>query len=457
MSDKDNTPPGSLWQPVSSGKVTDVAPETITSTSTTIASSPSTVKPSAASTASGSGAPPRDTPPQRSSNALPPPPPPPPPRRGGILGSLITVFAAVLVVLVAAYVTAPKWLPTLMTRAGIANAPPSAPAVGMSDADKQKLDAQLADINARLTALKKAATEPTATDPALVDQIKKLQGQIQQLAKEQSGLNDRIGQLGAPQASDAGKPDPALNARLDALQKQVDAGAAVDNANKDLRGDIEALTTELGKATDRNAKLEQRLAELEKSVASRMNVDQRSIDAARASAITALAARLHSNIDAGRGFASDLASLKPLIGGDTDLAALFATLDPLSSGTDGIAALRQSFPEVARATVSAGNGDTADNWWDKAVARLSSVVSVRRVGNNVTGDTVEAHVARAEAALNLGKLDVAVGELKPLTGNAAKAVAPWLAKAERQLAASTAADKVQALAAQRLAQIEQAR
>jgi hypothetical protein len=362
---------------------------------------------------------------------------------------------AVLAVL---YALSPHWLPALLKHAGIDLARPAAtttptPMVaGMSDADRQKIDAQFADIDRRLNALKSAP----ATDPALADQVAKLQAQIQQLAQQQQGLNDRVGQLSAANTATpaAPAPDPALAQRLDDLQKRIETLDQGATANQALRGEIEALTAALGKASDNAKALEQRIAELEKTAAARQNVDQRSLDAARFSAVTALAARLRANVEDGRPFAQELAALKPLLAGDQELSDAAAALDKLSGGSAGLGALRQSFPGIARKIVAAGQDDAAQGWWDRMLARLSSVVSVRRVGD-VQGDSVEAHVARAERALDNNRLDQAVAELKPLTGKAAQAAAPWLDKAQQQLAASQAADKLQALAGQRLAAIEQ--
>jgi hypothetical protein len=372
-----------------------------------------------------------------------------------MVGAIVFVVAVLAVL----YVLAPHWLPALMQRSGIntASAPatPSAPAAaGMSEAERQKFETQLADLNARLNALK-----APGSDAALAAQVKTLQGQLDQLVKDQNQLTDLVAHANQAPGADATKlaaTDAALASRVDELQIQLDALSAAVTAGKTLRGDVETLSAELAKATDRNGKLEQRLAELEKAVAAQQNVDQRSVSAARASATMALAARLRGNVDAGRPLTDDLAALKPLAAGDADLTAALGALDPLANGSDSIAALRQSFQPVARAIVTAGKNDEAGSWVDKAVARLSSIVSVRRVGD-VQGDSTEAHVARAEAALNNNRLDVAVAELKPLTGTAAQAAAAWLAKAERQLAAMAAADRLQALAAQRLAAIQQSR
>lgn len=471
-SDSDKQSSASLWQPVSgalgAGKVTDVTPEPIKSSSATVSSSASAstndqptrpVSPPASSSGAGSTPPRPPQPPSGGSAAsgggTPPRQPDGQPRRRG-LGGLAASVVFVVAVLAVLYALSPHWLPALLDHAGIdLSRPAPAPAVaaaGMSAAERQKIDSQFADIDRRLNALK---SMPGA-DPATADQIARLQAQIQQLAQQQKSLADRLGQLSATNAAtpSAATADPALTQRLDDVQKRLEALDQASAANKGLRGDIDALTAELGKAADRANRLEQRLTELEKTAAARQNVDQRSLDAARFSAITALAARLRGNVEDGRPFAQELAALKPLLAGDKQLADAADALDSLSGGSAGTSALRQSFPQTARAIVAAGKDDAAESWWDRMLARLSSVVSVRRVGD-VQGDSVEARVARAEIAINNNRLDQAVAELKPLTGKAAQAAAPWLDKAQKQLAAGQAADRLQALAGQRLAALEQ--
>ncbi len=476
-SDSDKQSSASLWQPVSgslgAGKVTDVTPEPIKSSSATVSSSAGAstndqptrpVTPPASSTGAGSMPPKPPQPPSGgfatsgggpiSGGAAPPRQPDGQPRRRG-LGGVAAGIVFVVAVLAVLYALSPHWLPALLNHAGIdLSRPAPAPAVaaaGMSDAERQKIDSQFTDIDRRLNALKSAP----GADQATADQIGRLQTQLQQLAQQQKAMADRMSQLSvAGSASSTPATDPMLAQRLDELQKRLEALDQVSTANKGLRGDIDALTAELGKAADHANRLEQRIAELEKTVAARQNVDQRSLDAARFSAITALAARLRGNVEDGRPFAQELAALKPLLAGDKELADATTALEPLSAGSAGTSALRQSFPQTARAIVAAGKDDAAEGWWDRMLARLSSVVSVRRVGD-VQGDSVEARVARAEIAINDNRLDQAVAELKPLTGKAAQAAAPWLDKAQRQLAASQAADRLQALAGQRLAALEQ--
>jgi hypothetical protein len=83
--------------------------------------------------------------------------------------------------------------------------------------------------------------------------------------------------------------------------------------------------------------------------------------------------------------------------------------------------------------------------------KLSELVSVRPVGEDVEGDDAAARVARAEAVLAKGDLAGAVAELEGLTGQAAEAAAPWLADARARLDAEAALAALQSIAVARLA------
>ena len=62
------------------------------------------------------------------------------------------------------------------------------------------------------------------------------------------------------------------------------------------------------------------------------------------------------------------------------------------------------------------------------------------------GDSVEAKLARAEAAFNAGDLAKAVDLMKSLPTQSAKATSAWLARAEAHLAAKRAVDQLAAYA-----------
>ena len=77
--------------------------------------------------------------------------------------------------------------------------------------------------------------------------------------------------------------------------------------------------------------------------------------------------------------------------------------------------------------------------WNGVVQRLSSIVSVRRVGE-AEGDTALARLARADKAVAAGDLAAAVTGLEGLGGPAGEILAPWLAEAKARLAADRQAE-----------------
>lgn len=366
----------------------------------------------------------------------PKPAPPSAPRRGlGLIGVALVALIVSAIVAGALIVAAPRWTPML----GAAKAPPAQ-------------DPRVAELAARLDQLAaRPAADPTQTD-AVRTQIAKLQEEFARLAKEQEATADALAQV-ASEIDDI-KPEAtptndAVQQRLAKLEQQLaDAGTALERLRV-MRADLDAAVTQLNKV----AQVETRVAAMEKDVAAQRGVDAKATDAARAGAIVSLGTRLRQALTQGQDGAADLAALKTLAGDDAELTTPLTALAPLAGKPLATSeSLRQRFPAVAREIVAADAGDQAGSWWEKALARLQNLVSVRRTGPNVAGEDAEARVAQAEAALQAGRLDQAVAALKPLTGQAAKAAAPWLADAETLLAAQASADRIVARGAALLSQ-----
>ena len=93
---------------------------------------------------------------------------------------------------------------------------------------------------------------------------------------------------------------------------------------------------------------------------------------------------------------------------------------------------------------------TGDSFGERALARVQSLITIRRVGAPgkpvTSGDPTENAVNTAEAALAGGDLAGAVAAIKALTGPGADAAKPWLAEAEGRLGAENALAKVEAYA-----------
>jgi hypothetical protein len=78
------------------------------------------------------------------------------------------------------------------------------------------------------------------------------------------------------------------------------------------------------------------------------------------------------------------------------------------------------------------------------LGKIKAIVSLRRVGADVEGDSVEARLARAEAALDAGDVAKAVEIMKSLPSKTSHATTKWLAAAEQHLAAQRAIDQLAA-------------
>jgi hypothetical protein len=350
-----------------------------------------------------------------------------PVRRGlGVAGAFVTGLVAAVIVLAAALLSLPYWpqeAKTLWRGPAVAPpAPPPAPPApvidtAQLDAARRELSARLDDLDKRVRAAATTAAQadrppadrPPAADPAIAELRRKLEAleSRPQPDADTSGLKSEI---------------TALRAAMQALDQTV-AGqkASVDKA------------TEAATASNAN--------------------EQKALAAARGSAVIGIAARISAALTAGQPFTTDLALLQPLAQGDAKLTELIATLQPSAArGVASRASLAAAFPKMAKAALAEDLAD--DSFWQRLLGKLKSVVSLRRVGADVPGDSVEAKLARAEAAVNAGDLPRAVELVKSLPTQTAPATADWLARAEAHLGAQRAVDQ---LAAQAVALLGSAR
>jgi len=115
-------------------------------------------------------------------------------------------------------------------------------------------------------------------------------------------------------------------------------------------------------------------------------------------------------------------------------AAKFATIAPPTE-----ASLRRGYEAAERAALEAG-GSAADgaSILDRAWARTQSLVTIRQGDHILVGNPAAEILARTRAALGKGDLATAVSIAATLSGEPAKAMAPWLEDARSLLAARAA-------------------
>lgn len=358
---------------------------------------------------------------------------PVPARSGvGMAGAFVAGLVAAVIVLLVAVLSLPYWPESLQAlwRGPVVAAPAPTPApapkldTAALDAARREIGARLDDLDKRVRAAAAMAAEkptPTPTPPPA-----------------------------AP--AEATGPDPAiaeLRGKLEALEArpipQADT-SAIKSEIVALRSAVQALDQA---TASQKASLEKATAAANASATG----EQKALAAARGSAVIGIAARLSAALTAGQPFANDLALLAPLAEGDAKLAESIAALQPVAAtGVASRASLAASFPAMAKAAMAEDLAD--DSFGQRLIGKLRGLVSLRRVGADVQGDSIEAKLARAEAAIATGDVSKAVELVKSLPPQAAQATAAWLARAEAHLAAQQAVDR---LAAQAVAMLGAAR
>jgi hypothetical protein len=166
-------------------------------------------------------------------------------------------------------------------------------------------------------------------------------------------------------------------------------------------------------------------------------LEARPVPPDQSGAIAAVAARLA----AVGGVSAALEQGRPLGAALGQLPAGTAVPPPLAAFAEAppptLATLRLAFPEAARAAREAADAE-GDGVWDRATARLSTLLTVRKGDEVLIGHPVAGTLAAVERALNAGDLAGAVSASAGLKGAAAEAFSPWRSRAEALLAARDA-------------------
>lgn len=250
----------------------------------------------------------------------------------------------------------------------------------------------------------------------------------------------------------------ALSKRLDALEAKVASLPPAVTPD-----DLAALKSEVDQQGAKMADLAQRLdlaqnderfADLMKThedlsnsirdLQARVAKLENAAPANQQATLLALAAtRLRIRAENARPFAADLALVQRLASqvGGLDAAGVKAINDLMSyseSGAPSMGDLAQDFPEAARHALKAAAVPAGTVWWRAVLDRIVALVTVRHTGP-IKGDSVEAHLSRAEARLDADDLAGAVSEVEALNGKPADKIDPWLQSAYARLAIDRAA------------------
>ncbi|QFS84711.1 Mitochondrial inner membrane protein [Roseivivax sp. THAF40] len=261
-----------------------------------------------------------------------------------------------------------------------------------------------------LTSVESAIATLSARSEELGVQIGDLSGQLTALQDSANSLGDRVGELEKAPMEAAVSP-----AAIEAYEQEIAR----------LRGEVTATLSDV------ETQRQEISAMAETAVAAERAAEDRAM---RAELRTALAT-LTADLDAGRPFAT---ALEPLAA--SDMVTVPEVLS--ANAADGIATqaeLIADYPDSARAALAAAR-DTEDAEGGNPLAGfLAEQLGARSVTPR-DGDSADAVLSRAEAAVKGGDLETALNEISTLSEPAQAAVADWVTRAETRAAALAATE-----------------
>ena len=360
-------------------------------------------------------------------------------KRDGLLPGFLLGAVGAAAVFLGTVVTREHWEPlaaALLPGGGSAGDPTAEETAAALDA---ALETRLATrFDTRAAALETAIQAlPRVDGDALSRRIDGLERQLAARPADNAGLI----------ALEAAVRD--LRMRLAAAEASGEARAAANDTLIALQDDRDALAGSVAALQDQLAALSAANAALQDAVAARASQGGATALDRNVALVLALG-QLRDALRGAGGYGAELAQVRSLMEADDDLRAAIEPLTRFAdSGVPTLPGLQRGFPAMARAVVAAGRGGDSDGLFAGIVRSLSSIVTVRPLGE-VEGGGAGPTVARAEARLRDGDLAGALAALGDLTGRAADAAAAWRGRAEARLAADRA---VAALAARAIARL----
>ncbi|MBL8660175.1 MAG: hypothetical protein JNM75_10525 [Rhodospirillales bacterium] len=244
----------------------------------------------------------------------------------------------------------------------------------------------------------------------------------------------------------------SVQQELDSLRQEVGKVAAkarepqqaAQPAQQDMSQpleDIDQRLSQLEVGSGRLSAVEQQLETLQSSLSQVRSSVSEADDQARRPAATVLAVnQLAEALEREGGYAQELETVRVISRDDSALTGPIGQLGQwANSGIASFGELRARFPEMARAVAQSDYQREGDSWLDSVTNRLTSLVTVRKVGDAaLAAGGTDAALTEAEEAMQAGNLAGAVKALGNLQGPAADAASGWLEQARNRLAAEKA-------------------
>lgn len=275
------------------------------------------------------------------------------------------------------------------------------------------------------------------------------------MGEKLAGLELTLSQLGQQAGESGAAAMVALTAEVDAMKARLaEQASGPDQASGQDQAAIAATQADIGALKVENKALRESVAGLEARMAQLESLMQQSSQArqkvgAGESLVLAMG-QLRQSVLAGASYERNLSAVTALAGKDAGLQPAAKSLAAWSTkGVVTLRALSNQFPAMARAVLQADPAGEA-GFWRRTLHRVTSLVTVRRVGE-VEGGDVDAVLARAERRLASGELAAAADLIGGLDGALGEAASGWLGQAKARLAAMSALNDMEAWAIAQLA------
>jgi hypothetical protein len=311
-----------------------------------------------------------------------------------------------------------------------------------SDGDK------IAELESRIAALEVNTKETPAELMELQNRVVQLESTLKAMAETASEGGSVVS--AAATAQQIAEAEHRLNEKLAAASAE---GEKLSGTVADLQSEIAALNSklgalaeaELGGAADAGPELNalsERLAKVEAVLPELIGaIGKEAADAKSAAAAIAFA-NLRAALSDGRPYAAELDTLGALVPGMGDLGVLPAYAE---KGIPTLPELTRSFAAARDEALTAAAPPPSDSFFTNLLASAQSLVTIKRIDEQPSGDGPSVPLARAKVALDQGDLALAIKEVETLDGAPREAFSAWLAAAHARLGADEIMTRLEGL------------
>lgn len=268
-----------------------------------------------------------------------------------------------------------------------------------------------------------------APDTSLADQIAAQSSQISALeqrvtaapAVDLSGIEATQSDLAAQIAD--------VSERLTALEERPVSSGGSAAAGEGVAGEMDALRAQIAEMTNAAQ------TELAEARAQAASIEENAAAAARNAAARAALARVQTALESGAPIGAALGDLEEALDQSAP-DALIAVQD----GVPTLASLQDQFPDVARAALATARTEGVSGEETTGFGAFLRTQFDVRSTTPQEGNSADAILSRAEAAVRAGRLSDALAEISALPEVARAELSDWLGQAEARANAIAAVD-----------------